>query len=434
MARAKKDVSLNYEWQFEPTASFSTWTKYTSHAYTGGIDPDGTGPLVMGDPFPVNARVYNSTYGSYAAAPSTERDSDSVLVSVAGALAIDIMDNGTTIAPSYTKDPVTGNVTLTLKFNIINGVPPYDSVWVDYDYNFSSFQNRAQVTPTPGEGTGSYVLTIPSPSFRSYYLAIRVNDADAPNLRDTYVWTSPVIVSVPVVLVNDSVSTSSMDALKADLTAIGSGYTEKNASSLQASDLAGAGLVIVHLKDHLDNDYPSRFTSNLKTLFTNYWDAGGNTIVMMGYEEDYYLGGTFDNQWLIDYWDIDEYGYPYAYFYGYYSYWDQFYEDCPTYNGLASGPGGTISNVDYGKSAYPQNMLYLYNGAGRVPTDRLLMGNGYYTNYSYYNSWYLTTAGGGRNVIYGHGWDDTNSSSMAGTGGRSGMLRNLIEIANPDLM
>ncbi len=434
LARSSSGIDLIYQWEFMPSGGFSTWTKYTSYAYTGGVDPDGGGPAVTGDPFPVNVRVYNSIYGSYASTPPDQRDIDSVLVQVAGALPVDITDNGTVIQSGYAKDPVTGNVTLDLLYRTSNGAVPYDSVWVDYDYNFVTFQNRVQVTPTPDEGAYSYTLTIPSPSYRSYYIAIRVYDADAPNAMDTYVWPSPVKVAAPVLLINDSVSTTCMDALKADLVTIGSGYNEKSASTVSATDFNGAMLVILHLQDHRYSYYPSNFTSTLKTLFTDYWDAGGNSIVMMDMESDYYMGGTFDNDWLVNYWDMDEYNYPYAYCYGYNGYWSEFFDNCPTYNGVANGPGGTVSNIYYGKSSYPQNRLYLYNGYYRIPSERLLIGNGNYTNYDYYNSWYLTTSGGGNNVIYGASWDDTNSSSMSGTGGRPGLLRNLIEIANPDLM
>ena len=433
LARAKSGVDLTYQWEFMPSGGYGTWTKYTSYAYTGGVDPDGSGPAATGDPFPVNCRVYNSTYGSYASAPAAERDSDSVLVQIAGALPVDIMDNGTVIASSYSKN-ISGNVVLDLKYKIINGAPPYDSVYVDYDYNFVSFQNRALVGTNVSDGTYTYTLTIPSPSYRNYYIAIRVNDADAPNLGDTYVWTSPVKVAAPVVIVNTNTSSNAMTALKNDLTTIGCGYNEKQAASLQQSDVNGMSLVIVHLEDHRTSYSPSSFTSAMKTIFINYWNAGGNTIVMMPCESDYYLGGSFDNNWLAPYWDMEEYNSPYAYCYGYTGYWDQFYDNCPTYNGLANGPGGTVSNVYYNKSSGNANILYLYNGYGRIPSTRLLMGNGAYTQYNYYNSWYLTTSGGGRNVIYGHGWDDTNSSSMSGTAGRSGMLRNLIEIANPSLM
>ncbi len=161
MARANSGVNLIYQWEFTPSGGYSTWTKYTSYAYTGGIDPDGIGPLIEGDPFPVNVRVYNSSFSSYAVAPVTERDSDSVLVEVHGPLPVDISDNGTVFAGSYEKDDVTGDVTVNISYKIANGDPPYDSVWVDYDYNFVSFQDRIQVTPTPGEGSYSFDVVIP---------------------------------------------------------------------------------------------------------------------------------------------------------------------------------------------------------------------------------------------------------------------------------
>jgi len=52
MARSKATVNIIYQWEFEPSAGYSTWTKYTSHAYTGGIDPDGGGPAAIGESVP----------------------------------------------------------------------------------------------------------------------------------------------------------------------------------------------------------------------------------------------------------------------------------------------------------------------------------------------------------------------------------------------
>jgi hypothetical protein len=433
VARAAAGIDLVYEWEFEPSAGYGIWTKYTSHSYIGGIDPDGGGPGVEGDPFPVNVRVYNSMY-TYGTAPPDSRDFDSVLVEVHGALPVDISDNGTSFAGSYQPDEVTGDVTVQLKFKIENGAPPYDSVWVDYDYDFMSFQNRVEITPTPGQGNYTYNLVIPDAEYKEYYIAVRVTDSDAPNVTDTYAWMTPVVIAVPMVLVWDSVTTEAKDALIGDLATIGLGYTEFNASSITAADVAGAALVIWHMQDRRGTDYPSTLTASQKAILTNYWDDGGSTIVMMSCESYYNLGGYEDDPWLRDYWgvDLNNWNYPYTYFYSYWAYWNLFFDNCPTYNGVASGPGGTVSNINYGKGGYPEHMLYIYTGGGAPPASQLLIGNGEYQMYGYYNTWYSTTVGGGTNVVYGNPWNSTNDASMTGT--RSGLLRNLVEIANPDLM
>jgi len=107
-------------------------------------------------------------------APSTDRDSDSVLVSVAGPLPVDITDNGSTFPGKTFMPDSNGDITFDVLYKISNGDPPYDSVWIDYDYNFVTFQNRVQITPTPGEGAGVYSLTIPDVAGgHSYYIAIR---------------------------------------------------------------------------------------------------------------------------------------------------------------------------------------------------------------------------------------------------------------------
>ena len=431
VARAAAGIDLVYEWEFEPSAGFGIWTKYTSHSYTGGIDPDGEGPLDVGDPFPVNVRVYDSTY-TYGTAPPESRDIDSVLVEVHGPLPVDISDDGTVIEGSYQPDEVTGDVTVELNYKIEFGDPPYDSVWVDYDYDFISFNDLVEVTPTPGEGSHSYDLVIPDAESREYYIAIRVYNAGAPNAMDTYAWLDPVKVGAPVVLIRDDITTGAYDALAGDLDTIGLGYTEVNASSLTASDIEGAELVIWHGKDNATSYYPSRITASLKQIFKDYWDAGGNTIMIIPYEYYYYLGGSYDNTWLQQYWDISG-SYPYAYLFTRSSYYSYYYNNCRTYNGAYSGPGGTCDYINYNKSPHPERLSYLYNLYNRVPSNRRLIQAGIYTYYL--RSWYLDTTGatgGGRNVVYGSTWHSTNDSSMTGT--RSGLLRNLVEVANPDLM
>jgi len=431
LARAQQGIDLVYEWEFEPSAGFDIWTQYTAHEYDGGIDPDGDGgPLETGDPFPVNVRVYDSSY-TYGTAPPESRDEDSVLVEVHGPLPVDIYDNGTVFESMYEPDEVTGDVTFTLNYKIDFGDPPYDAVYVDYDYDFLTFDETLfEVTPTPGQGAHVVDVTIPDAEAREYYIAIKVVDANAPNGEDVYAWMDPVKVGAPVVFINDNITTSAYNALTGDLDDIGLGYNEVSASSLTAADLEGAELVIWHGKDNASSYYPSRITSTIRTILTDYWDDGGNTLMIIPYEYYYYMGGGGQYTWLQNYWNIST-SYPYAWLYGYYSYYYRYYDNCPTFNGVNSGPGGTVSNISYGKSSYPQHMSYLYNGYNRITSsDKLIQAGNYYSYYL--RSWKYETVGGGNNVPYGAAWHDTNDSSMTGT--RSGLLRNLVEVANPDLM
>jgi hypothetical protein len=430
VARAAAGIDLAYEWEFEPSAGYGIWTKYTSHSYTGGIDPDGGGPGVEGDPFPVNVRVYNSMY-TYGTAPPDSRDIDSVLIEVHGPLPVDIHDDGTVIAGSYQPDEVTGDVTVELNYKIEFGDPPYDSVWVDYDYDFMSFNDLVEITPTPGEGSHVYNLVIPDAEFKEYYIAIRVYNATAPNAMDTYAWIDPVTVGVPVVFINDDITSGAYDALTNDMATIGLGYTEVSSASLSAADVAGASLVIWHGKDNTTSYSPSRITATLKPIFTDYWDAGGSTLMIMPYEYYSYLGGSTDYTWLENYWNLSVNS-PYCYLYGYSSYYSTYYDNSACFNGALNGPGGSgIGPIDYGKSPSPQHSLYLYNYYGRIPDDHRMIQWGTLATY-YLKSYYFTTVGGGNNLIYGGAWHDCDPNLDNGT--RTQLLRNLVEVANPDVM
>ncbi len=191
LARASEGIDLIYEWSFKPGDPFQIWTRYTNYAYYGAIDPDGPGPDAYGDPFPVNVRTFDSTAGSYGTAPPEARDSDSVLVEVAGELAVDIEDNGTVNNSPYDLNP-DGSMTVTLDYIIEEGVPPYDSVWIDYDYDFVTFEPLVEVLPLPVQGTNTYDLDIPDvEAGYEYYVAIRVTDSDSANGDDTYAWLEP---------------------------------------------------------------------------------------------------------------------------------------------------------------------------------------------------------------------------------------------------
>ncbi len=270
-------------------------------------------------------------------------------------------------------------------------------------------------------------------NLREYYIAIRVYDDSAPNDMDTYAWIDPVSIGAPVLLIVDDLSSGAYSAITGDLSLIGLGYTEKSSSAVTAADFSGAQLVIWHGKDNATSYSPSRITSTLKTLFTNYWNAGGDTLMIIPYEYYYYIGGGSDYNWLRNYWDISQDQSPYCYLYAYSSYYSYYYDNCPTFNGANSGPGGTCNNIYYGKSPSPQHSTRAYNYYNRIDSTEKLIQGGY--AYSYYaKCWKFVTTGGGTNVPYGSAWFDTNTSSMSGTAGRHGLLRNLIEVANPDIM
>jgi hypothetical protein len=417
MARAKAAVSLLYDWEFEPSAGYTTWTKYTSHSYIGGITPPGG---VTGDPFPVNVRCYNSTYGSYAAAPPADRDSDSVLVSVAGALPVDINDNGSTFAGQTFTPDGNGDVTFTVLFTIANGIPPYDSVWVDYDYNFTSFQNRVQVTPTPGEGPGTCSVTIPDiVAGHSYYIAIRVNDADAPNLRDTYVWTLPVKGGSDIAVVNDG-GTANKDAIEADLNALGVGYTEVASSSISSgSQLASYKLVIwcpPNSEGQISTSETSILMNYVQTqhgnLFIPYQNLYSNYdqsfCQMLGFQYTFWT-------WFGSYWPCggnDSWGNPYI---------------------VGAGPGGTITQLNSNYISPCTEAYYYYYQGGSSETHTLIGEPGYAPSYVEGLCRDNYTAGyGGMAAWIGMNWNDITSTTPS-TPGRSGALWNIMEYIDPAL-
>ncbi len=423
MARAKKDVNLIYQWEFMPSAGFGTWTKYTSYAYNGGVDPDGTGPATMGDPFPVNVRCYNSIYSSYAIAPTTERDNDSVLIQVYGPLPIDITDNGSTFpGMSYTPDG-NGDITFQVLYRVSNGAPPYDSVWIDYDYNFVTFQNRVEVTPTPGEGSASYTLTIPDVTpGHSYYIAIRVNDADAPNLSDTYVWAQPVKGGTEIAVVNDGGS-SNMTAIKTDLTALGAGYTEINSSSISSgSDLASYKLVI-----WCCTNSSSQISSAEENILINYVTVQhGNLFLPYQYLYNQYSNTSF-YQML---------GHQYSFWSWYQSTWPC---DGNNYYGysyvMASGPGGSISYMSSSTVSPCTEAYYYYilNGSsGETRSICYEYGYGYYYAEGLVRDNYTAGAGGKAGWI-GANWD-AFTSTYPSTPGRKGALWNIIEYMDSSLI
>jgi hypothetical protein len=275
--------SLIYEWSFEPGDPFSVWTRYTAHWYDGGIDPDGGGPLEPGDEFDVWCRVYDSDVApSYDLAPPDSRDIDSVKIVVWGPYAIDIRDDGTVIDDSYAPDEVTGDVTVPLDFWVEGGLPPYDNVYIDYDYDFVTFDEppaagTVEVTPTPGEGHTDYDLVIPDASDgETYYVAIRAYDTEAPNSYDTYAWLDPINVMVAggIAVINDGAAANT-NAIIADLNALGLGYQE-----IPSSDIGGSSDL---------EDYPFviwcpynstyRISTTEQQYMIDYINGGGNVFI-----------------------------------------------------------------------------------------------------------------------------------------------------------
>jgi len=162
MAHANADVNIKYEWKFYPDwyyqpggplegyPEWEEWTRYTTHYYEGGVDPDGAGPLDFGDPFPVWVRAYDGTYASFADAQAAGEDfwdMKSVRIRVFGPLPVDIEDDGTVFEDSYTPDPATGDVEVDLSFTINGGAPDpyYDECWIDWDYDYATFDQMVEV-------------------------------------------------------------------------------------------------------------------------------------------------------------------------------------------------------------------------------------------------------------------------------------------------
>ena len=105
--------------------------------------------------------------------------------------------------------------------------------------------------------------------------------------------------------------------------------------------------------------------------------------------------------------------------YHYYSY---------AYNELAqSGPGGTVTYINFYRYFPWYYMTYHYDYSQYI-TKLVRRGS-----YSYYaRSWYKDITGGGRNLVWGQLW--CPYMTVYGGAGVNGLLRNLIEIANPDAL
>jgi len=427
LARCAGDPdTLIYEWSFEPGDPFSVWTRYTAHWYDGGIDPDGEGPLEEGDEFDVWVRVYNSAVASsYDLAPPDARDIDSVKIRVHGPPPVYIEDDGTVIEDGYQRDG-SGNVTVPLSFKIEGGVPPYDDVYIDYDYDFVTFQERLEVTPTPGEGHSDYELTFPANAGQEYFIAIRVRDTQAPNSEDTYVWLDGVFVTAAVLVVRDGAYSASHTALINSLNSFTSDYMVLNNTTGLTSSFMLAFPVVIWQCGYSGGN--SRISPAEKSELKDFWDNGGKAIMMIPYEYYSYIGGSYDQTWLSDYWGVF-FSYPYTYLYRTSSSYYRYHSGTTVWNPLRSGPGGTVNYINF-YTGYPYRYhSYLYNYYNSYRVTRLCE-RGYY---SYYNrSWYRDTTGGGRNLVWGQMWCAYHY--VNGGAGVNGLLRNMIEVANPDAL
>ena len=422
---AGEPEDLIYEWSFEPGDPFSVWTRYTAHWYDGGIDPDGGGPLEEGDEFDVWARVYDSSAASsYDTAPPDSRDIDSVKIKVHGPPPIDIRDDGTVIEAGYSRDP-SGNVTVPLDFWIEGGVPPYDSVWIDYDYDFVTFNQLHEVTPTPGEGHTDYDLVFPGTAGQEYYIAIRAYDTEAPNSYDTYVWLDAVNVTATVLVIRDGAYSTAHSQLINSLNSFTSDYMVRTSTSgLTSSEMLGYKVVIWQT-GYSGN---TNISATEKSVLKDFWDDGGKAIMMVPYEYYSYIGGSYDQSWLLQYWGVS-FSYPYTYLYrastSYYYYHSSSY----TWSPFNNGPGGTVNYINF-YTGYPYYYhCYLYNSYNSNNVTRLIR-RGYYSQYN--RGWYRDISGGGRNVVWGQMW--SSYMYVNGTAGVNGVLRNLIELANPDAL
>jgi len=409
--------SLIYEWEFVPGDGFSIWTRYTAHWYDGGVDPDDEGPLEPGDEFDVWCRVYDSDVApSYALAPPDSRDIDSVRIRVHGPPAIDIRDDGTVIDDKYEPDEFTGDVTVALDFWVEGGVPPYDNVYIDYDYDFVTFDEppaagTVEVTPTPGEGHTDYDLVIPDPNDGDiFYIAIRAYDTEAPNDYDTYAWMDPinVVIGGGIAVINDG-GTANKNAIIADLNALGLAYQEIPSSSISSgSDLEGFVLTIWCPY----NGYNYISTTEQQYMM-DYIDAGGN--VFLPYSRMDSTGTTFKQ--------YNGSNYIYTWF------GTQFVCTSPS-RIIHSGPGGTINYVYCSyqtfSDIYVSYMLpntaivadeYGYVGSyidglvrDNLPSDDDMGKCGWFCN-----------------------WEMITGTSPGGPG-RSGVLANIIDYYLPDMI
>jgi len=427
VARANTGIDLVYEWEFEPSTGFGIWTRYTSHTYIGAIDVDGDSDTFF-DPddwFDVTCRVYDSSF-TYGTAPPDARDIDYFPMRVSGGVvSVWIDDNGTTFSNPYELDG-SGNLNCTLHYSVGGGDGVFDSVWVDYDYDFMSFNNMVEVTPTPGPGNKTYNLTIPSAEAgHDYYVAIRVTDNDAPNVTDTYAWMTPVYAGGSILVVSDNGS-SNASAITTDLAALGAGYSQVNSSSISgAGDLSGYALVIWCPGYNYTSDISTTEAGWMHTYITG--SSHGNVLIPSSYQYMIDYGYVYNDL-------IYDMGSSYGYWYSWYQGTWPCYGNDPWGNAYVAGtgPGGTI---DYMYSSYYPDTTDFYYGSLRTGSRMFFSEYGYEGSYieggAYDN--YSGTNNGGIGAWVGGDWNFFDSSSPT-TPGRKGCLWNIIEYIDSSLI
>jgi len=327
---------LGYEWQFYPDwmyepggpkegePKWEEWPRYTSHTYDGGVDPDGdAGPAAIGDPFPVKVRVWDAdnyaTFDEAFAAGTDYWAEGYVYIRVAGVLPVDITDNGTTFDPMYPPDQ-NGDVTVELKWTVSGGqpggldpeggnIPPgyksdgvtwdpayYDDFDIDWDYDYATYDEMVEVyddagfRPQEGPMVYSLVMEDPAPG-KTYTIAVRVVDPEAPNGEDMYVWDNAVFVASPIAIVNDG-GTSNYNAIKTDLQALGLGFVELNSSQITSSSQLDQYKFVIWACS------PSyyQFSSSERNIIKDYIkNKGGNFFLPYNYWE-YDSWSPFDSE------------------------------------------------------------------------------------------------------------------------------------------
>jgi hypothetical protein len=359
--------------------------------------------------------------GSYDLAPPEGRDSDSVLVEVTGPPAVDIEDNGTVNNSPYEINP-DGSMTVGLDYTISGGDEFYNGIWIDYDYDFVTFNDTVEVTPAGTAGDFHYDLDIPDvEAGYEYYVAIRVYDDDAPNLYDTYAWMDPFMGGGTIVVVRgqyDTTVTQAFNAVKSDLTALGASYDELTYNQVSSwTVLQDYALVIWVRSDY----YPSTFrpmSSTYASAMVNYIDNGGNVILM--WPGPLYTQSTLMNRCGVQtasWWTSGSKSYSRMYS-GYISY---------------SGPGGTCNYFYQNVSRQPLMMPTSYMRGGYKGVLAWYASSSYLEGVSYDNGTAGDNMGWGVWVGGHDGWDtwsSTNPTSVT----RKGVLHNIVESIDPGLI
>jgi hypothetical protein len=316
-------------------------------------------------------------------------------------------------------------MTVGLDYTISGGDDIYNGIWIDYDYDWITFVDTVEVTPTGVSGDFHYDLNIPSvsPGYE-YFIAIRVYDDDAPNLYDTYVWMTPFTGGAPIVVVNDG-GTSNANAIKSDLNALNAGYSELNSSQVSSvSDLTSYKLVIWCCGT---GTYQLSSTER-GILYSYVMSNGGNLFVP--YNRLYYTSLTSAQRQMFGYSSL-------------YSWYISSYID--VYSGNSYGPnggnpyvartgvgGGTISRINCSYLSPVTDVYYYY----RQPNTLDIVGERGYS--PYYNDGAMRdngTAGDNQGwAAWMPTWNYLTSTYPDSSVGRKGVLWRIIEKMDPSLI